>query len=68
MQVENGRIALPSNLTGLNSVVFFVSSRTGMTVKRAALGAEGFVLDHYDQNAIEAHLHAVGDRFMEAFE
>ena len=33
-----------------------------MTVKRPAVGAEGFVLDHYDRSAIETHLHAVGDR------
>jgi hypothetical protein len=64
---ENGRITLPSDLSGSSSVVFFISSRSGMTVKRAALGAEGFVLDHYDQSAIETHLRAVGDRFMEAF-
>ncbi len=67
ISVENGRLALPSGLTGSNSVVFFISSRSGMTVKRAAIGAEGFVLDHYDRNAIETHLRAVGDRFMEAF-
>ena len=48
-------------------VLFFVSSRTGMTVKRAADGAAGFVLDHYDRTAIENHLHAVGDRLVSAF-
>ncbi len=64
--MENGRLQL-SNLGGANSVVFFISSRTGMTVKRAAIGAEGFVLDHYDADAIQTHLHAVGDRLMQAF-
>ena len=38
-----------------------------MTVKRPAVGAEGFVLDHYDQEAIETHLQVVGERLMEAF-
>src|SRR5215472_2037761 len=38
-----------------------------MMVKRPAVGAEGFVLDHYDQSAIETHSHSVGDRLMEAF-
>ena len=38
-----------------------------MMVKRPAVGAEGFVLDHYDQKATENHLHAVGDRLLEAF-
>ncbi len=38
-----------------------------MMVKRPAIGAEGFVLDHYSQQAIENHLHAVGDRLLSAF-
>jgi len=29
--------------------LFFISSRSGMMVKRAAVGAEGFVLNHYDR-------------------
>jgi alpha-L-rhamnosidase len=66
-EIENGRLQLTANLSGSNNALFFISSRTGMTVKRAAIGAEGFVLDHYDQNAIETHLRAVGDRLMEAF-
>lgn len=64
--IEDGRLALaaePQNRTAL----FFISSRTGMTVRRPAIGAEGFVLDHYDENATENHLHVVGDRLMEAF-
>lgn len=65
--IKNSRLQIPAELKGPYSAVFFISSRTGMTVKRAAVGAEGFVLDHYDQSAIETHLHAVGDRLMEAF-
>jgi hypothetical protein len=65
--VENGRLQISPERSASRMVVFFISSRTGMTVKRPAIGAEGFVLDHYDQTAIEAHLHAVGDRLMEAF-
>ena len=45
---------------------FFVASRTGQTVKRPAVGAEGFVLDHYDRAAIENHLRVVGERLMQA--
>jgi hypothetical protein len=45
----------------------FLSSRTGMVVKRPSAGAEGFVLDHYDRTATETHLHAVGDVLLEAF-
>jgi len=48
-------------------LMVFLSSRTGMMVKRPSVGAAGFVLDHYDRAAIETHLHAVGDRLTEAF-
>lgn len=49
------------------SVLFFISSRTGMQVKRAAAGAEGFVLDHYDRASVSAYLQSTGDRLMQAF-
>ncbi len=65
--IANGRLRISLPLEVPNDVIFFISSRTGMTVKRPAVGAEGFVLDHYDRNAIETHLHAVGDRMMDAF-
>jgi hypothetical protein len=32
-------------------MVFYIASRTGQQVKRAALGAEGFVLDHLSRTA-----------------
>ena len=65
--IANGRLQLTPVSSGASSAIFFISSRTGMRVKRAAVGAEGFVLDHYDQTAIEKHLHAVGDQLMSAF-
>jgi hypothetical protein len=64
---EQGRLQIPSQLKTPSVAIFFISSRTGMSVKRPAVGAEGFVLDHYDKNAVETHLRAVGDRFLEAF-
>ncbi len=65
--IVNGRLQISPPSEVANDVIFFISSRTGMTVKRPAVGAEGFVLDHYDRSAIETHLHAVGDRLLEAF-
>jgi hypothetical protein len=46
--------------------LYFISSRTRQTVKRAAMGAEGFVLDHYDRSALDAHLKAVGEPMLQA--
>ncbi len=45
----------------------FVSSRTGQQVKRAAVGADGFVLDHFSREAIEDHLHDVGRQADDGF-
>ncbi|MCL5670176.1 MAG: glycoside hydrolase, partial [Acidobacteria bacterium] len=50
-----------------HTVVFFISSRTGQQVKRAGVGAEGFVIDHYDATAVSAYLQSTGDRLMQAF-
>jgi hypothetical protein len=65
--ITNDRLQISPPLELASHAIFFIASRTGMTVKRAAIGAEGFVLDHYDRNAIETHLHAVGDRLLQAF-
>jgi len=48
-------------------LICFISSRTGMMVKRPSAGAAGFVLDHYDKAATEEHLRAVGNRLLSAF-
>jgi hypothetical protein len=47
--------------------LFFFSSRTGMLVKRAAVGAEGYVLDHYDRAALDRYLATVGETLLKAF-
>ena len=65
--IENGRLRIFPPREVANDAIFFISSRTGMTVKRPAVGTEGFVLDHYDRSAIETHLHAAGDRLIQAF-
>lgn len=45
----------------------FIASRTGQQVKRASVGAEGFVLDHYDPDAVRHHLAAIGEELLDAF-
>jgi hypothetical protein len=66
LAVRAGRIAVkpgPERRVAL----FFVASRTGQQVKRAAYGAEGFVFDHYSRAATERYLATTGARFAEAF-
>lgn len=60
-------IELPAGLDAPHEVLFFIASRTGMMVKRPAVGAEGFVVDHYDRAAVAEYQNKVGDRLMQAF-
>jgi len=47
--------------------VFFVLSHTRQQVKRAAVGAEGWVLDPFSHDAVATHLKAVGEPLVKAF-
>jgi len=47
-------------------VHLYYSCPTRMQVKRASLGAEGLVLDHYNRGALERFLAAVGDKLLDA--
>lgn len=47
--------------------VRFIEGYTGQMVKRASVGAEGFVLDHYNRAALERHLAAVGEPLLQGF-
>jgi len=53
-------------LAGAGEVQIFYSRPTRMQVKRASLGAEGLVLDHYNAAALERFLAAVGDKLLGA--
>ena len=66
-EIRDGAVRLPANLDGANELLFFISSRTGMQVKRPAVGAEGYVLNHLDRTATENYLKNVGDRLLQAF-
>ena len=48
-------------------VWFFIAGRTGMQVKRPAIGAEGYVLNHYDREALNRYLEQVGTRMLTPF-
>jgi hypothetical protein len=48
-------------------VLIFVSSHTGQVVKRAAVGAEGWVLDPFSREAVATHLKSVGEPLVKAF-
>jgi hypothetical protein len=64
-EIKDEAVIIPANEAS-QEAIFFISSHTGMKVKRAAVGAEGFVLNHYDRGAVEGYLKNVGDRLMQA--
>ncbi len=52
MEIRGQAAFLPNGIKGPAPVVYFIASRTGMQVKRAAVGAEGNVIDHYDAGVV----------------
>jgi hypothetical protein len=66
--IKDGVVQLPGGLADPGELLFFISSHTGMQVKRPAIGGEGFVLDHLDRGALDNYLDKVGDRLMQAFD
>jgi len=64
--IDHGLLRVPHDADGPQVVLVFIASRTGQTVKRPAVGAEGFVLDHYDRSAIENHLKYAGEPMFNA--
>ncbi len=61
------RLQLPAVADGPHVALFFISSRTGQQVKRAANGAEGFVIDHFSAAAVQDHLKNVAEPLVSAF-
>lgn len=61
----DGALVLPHG-RGSRLVLFVLSSRTGQIVKRAADGAEGYVLDHFSRAATRAHIAAVCEPLLDA--
>ena len=59
------RVTIPVG-GGPRRVLLAWSRLTGQQVKRAAVGAEGPVLDHYSADATRAHLRAVADPMLDA--
>jgi hypothetical protein len=59
--------SLPKASAEPQVLLLFISSHTRQMVKRAAVGGEGFVLDHMSREAIDKHLHTVGDALMGGF-
>ncbi|MDQ3063506.1 MAG: glycoside hydrolase [Acidobacteriota bacterium] len=51
-----------------SEVLFFISGKSGMQVKRPSFGAEGYVLNHLDKPSVDNYLKNTGDRLFSAFD
>jgi hypothetical protein len=49
------------------TALFFIAGHTEQVVKRAAVGAEGWVLDPFNRQAVATHLAKVGEPLVKAF-
>src|SRR5438552_3455081 len=65
--IHDGAVWLPAGVDQSHDVLLFIASRTGMQVKRPAVGGEGYVVNHLDTTATVHYLKNVGDRLMQAF-
>lgn len=65
--ISNARLQLPPGTVPGAVAVFFISSRTGQQVKRPAVGADGFVIDHFSAQAVQDHLKNVAEPLVRAF-
>jgi hypothetical protein len=63
----SGNFAAVSPAGQPRTALFFIASHTGQVVKRAAVGAEGWVLDPFSHQAVATHLLKVGEPLVKAF-
>jgi hypothetical protein len=66
--ISHDVVELKSPFDRPHTLMVFINSRTGMMVKRASVGSEGFVLNHYDRPSLDRYLATVGDPLMTAFD
>jgi hypothetical protein len=66
--IHDGNVWFEENLENGSEVLFFISGKSGMQVKRPSFGAEGYVLNHLDKPSVENYLKNTGDRLYSAFD
>jgi hypothetical protein len=65
-QIDPAATTIPTSASA-QTALYFLSSHTRQAVKRAAFGAEGFVLDHFSRAAIDEHIADVATPLIHAF-
>lgn len=63
-EIRDGAVFAPAGTEAGAEILIFISGRSGMQVKRPAVGGEGYVLNHLDTPSAENYLKNTGDRMM----
>lgn len=67
--IRDGSVWLPEGAASKGTeVIFFISGKSGMQIKRPSFGAEGYTLNHLDRPSVDTYLKTTGDRLFQAFE
>ena len=66
--IREGNVFLLSPGESSSEILFFISGKSGMQVKRPSFGAEGYVLNHLDKPSVDNYLKNTGDRLFQAFD
>jgi len=67
LAIATNGVVLLTPVAAAREIVLFIEGRTGQQVKRAAFGAEGYVVDHLNRAAISDYLDRVGAPLLSAF-
>ena len=67
LEVRGNTALLPSDLRGATQVTFYTLGLPGLVyVKRAALGDEGYIVDHYSPTAIGTFIKEIAEPAIKA--
>ncbi len=66
LKLTSDGVVVPPSGT-LRTVLFFIAGHSRQQVKRAAVGAEGYVLDPFSHTAVATYLNSVGEPLVKAF-
>ena len=66
LPIQDNAAQLPADRDTQVHVIFFIAGQTGMRVKRAAFGGEGFVIDHYNPAVIEKFMKEMAEPAVKA--
>lgn len=58
--IRDGAVLLSGRVEPNSEVLFFISGKTGMMVKRPSIGGEGYALNHLDKPSVENYLKNTG--------